>query len=355
MKKLYNLFVFTAFAAAAACSNDGAEPEFAAPETAGNVQFALRAPQSARGPVYSADEFRILAFKNNGTDYVYVQDIPVGGMQYDGTSLSGSVQLPAGDYKFLPSYGLVTAGNYTWPEFAGAVLSDDLYVTHTGESFPAAFMLNKALDAVAPYTISLDGPKQTVSATLRRAVSRVDILFVRADKDAATGAYDEKPGDDVFGPEKLAKVKFAYTDANHFLGLSGEKAAGVFDSEHTIAAPADALTMGTGTKTRVGDPEYDFENVQPTDVIAGSAHLKGTYLIPNADDTASTGLAIELTSGEGNVRHIALQNKIPVERNKATLIRVYVLGENVFTTDVEFDVEVDTVWDGSNYVNEEID
>lgn len=78
MKKLYNLFVFTAFAAAAACSNDGAEPEFAAPETAGNVQFALRAPQSARGPVYSADEFRILAFKNNGTDYVYVQDIQIG-------------------------------------------------------------------------------------------------------------------------------------------------------------------------------------------------------------------------------------------------------------------------------------
>ncbi len=103
--------------------------------------------------------------KNTGPDYVYIQDIPLGGMNFDGTALTGTVQLPAGDYKFLPSYGLVTPGNYTWPDFTDATLSDALYVTHTGENFPAAFMLNTPLDAVPSYTISLDGPQQTVSAT----------------------------------------------------------------------------------------------------------------------------------------------------------------------------------------------
>lgn len=356
MKQIYTLLVMAALAAAA-CSEDGAKMNDDAVPAAGNVQFTTRAPQSAsaRGPVYNAGEFRILAFKNSGSGYVYMQDIPLGGMAFDGATLSGAVQLPAGEYKFLPSYGLVTPGNYSWPLFTDATLSDALCVTHTGECFPAAFMLNTPLDKVPAYTVSLDGPKQTVNATLRRAVSRVDVLFIRADKDPATGVYTEKKGDDVFGPEKLSAVKFAFTDANSKLGLSGEKAEGLFDVTHTIAAPAGAVTMGTGEATVVGADKYDFENVQAADIISGSAHLKGTYLIPNPDNALSTGFQMQLTSGEGSSRTIALTDKIPVERNKATLIRVYVLGENVFTTGVGFDVEVDTVWDGSNFADGEID
>lgn len=357
MKKIYNLLVFAAFAfAAAACSDDGEKTDIA-DSPAGNLQFITRAPQSAsgRGPVYSAGEFRILAFKNTGSEYLYMQDIPLGAMNFDGSALSGTVQFPAGDYKFLPSYGLVAPGNYTWPAFTDAVLSDALCVTHTEECFPAVFMLNVPLDAVPSYTVSLDGPKQTVSATLRRAVSRVDVLFIRAEKDATTGVHTEKPGDDIFGPEKLVGVKLAYTGANSRLGLSGEKAEGLFDVSHTIAVPAEAVTTGTGASTVVGAEKYDFENVQPADIIAGSAHLKGTYLIPNPDNTATTGFSMLLTSGEGSTRTIVLTDKIPVERNKATLIRIYVLGDNVFTTGVDFDVEVNTVWDGSNFVDGEID
>ena len=356
MKKIYNLFVFAAFAVAAACSDEGEKTGVTDP-AAGNLQFVTRTPQAAsgRGPVYDTGGFRILAFRNTGSDYVYMQDVPLGAMSFDGSALSGTVQFPAGDYKFLPSYGLAAPGNYTWPDFTDATLSDALYVTHTGENFPAAFMLNTPLDAVPAYTVSLDGPKQTVSATLRRAVSRVDVLFIRAEKDAATGVYTEKPGDDIFGPEKLAGVKLSYTGANSRLGLSGEKAEGLFDVSHTIAVPADAVTTGTGGSTVVGADKYDFENVQPADIISGSAHLKGTYLIPNPDNTPATGFSMLLTSGKGSTRTIALTDKIPVERNKATLIRIYVLSDNVFTTGVDFDVEVDTVWDGSNFVDGEID
>ena len=333
MKKIYNLLLFTVLAAGlAACSSDEEKTDVAGP-AAGNLQIIMQTPQAAagRGPVYRTGDFRILAFKKTGTDYVYMQDIPLAGMNFDGTALTDTVQFPAGDYKFLPSYGLVT------------------------ENFPAAFMLNTPLDAVPAYTVSLDGPKQTVSATLRRAVSRVDVLFIRAEKDAATGVYTEKTGADVFGPEKLAGVKLAYTGANSRLGLSGEKVSGLSDVSHTIGTPADVVTIGTGESTVVGADKYDFENVQPADIISGSAHLKGTYLIPNPDNTATTGFSMQLTSGEGSARTIALRDKIPVERNKATLIRIYVLGENVFTTGVDFEVEVDTVWDGSNFVDGEID
>lgn len=357
MKKIYNLLVFAAFAAAAVACSDDEEKAGSTLPGAGNVRFVARTVQSSsnRGPVYGSDEFRILAFKNTGSNYTYLQDISLDGMHFDGTTLSGKAQLPAGDYKFLPSYGLVSPGNYKWPSLGGAVLSDALYVTHTGESFPAAFMLNMPLDEVPSYTVSLDGSNETVSATLRRAVSRVDVLFIRAQKDASTGAYTEKEGDDVFGPEKLAGVTLSFTDANSRLGLSGEKVSGLFDVSHTIDTPADAVTMGTAASTVVGVGKYDFENVRSADIISGSAHLKGTYLIPNTDNTPTTGFTMQLTSGEGSTRTIALTDKIPVERNKATLIRIYVLGDNVFTTGVDFEVEVNTVWDGSNYVNGEID
>lgn len=352
MKKIYALLLSTAIAATA-CS-DG-QTGTTSPTIDGNVRFAAAIPTSSRGPVFTADEFRILLFKNTQTGYVYAGEIPSEGLQYDGTTLTGTAQLPAGEYKFLPSYGLMNPGNYAWPELDGATLDDALFVTHTAESFPEAYMLNCSLDAVPSCPVTLDGPKQTVNTKLRRAVSRVDVLFLRADKDSTTGIYTEKQGDDVFGPEKLAGVKFAYTDANSRLGLSGEKVEGVFDTEHTLPSAAEAVTMGTGTSTTVGADGYDFNHVLPADIVAGSAHLKGTCLIPNADNTATTGFRMELTSGEGTIRTVDLTEKIPVERNKATLIRVYVLGDNVFTTGVDFEVTVDTVWDGSTFVDGEID
>lgn len=356
MKRFTAFLLFSAALAAAACSGSDADPA-ANGDADGNVRFIARTPQAAAaaGPVYAADDFRILAFRSDGSNYVYLKEIPLTSFAFDGKNLTGSAQLPAGDYKFLPSYGLVTKGNYSWPELTdAATLSDALYVTHTQGSFPAVFMLNTALDGVPVHTVSLDGPVVTVSSTLRRSVSRVDVLFIRADKNV-DGSNTEKTGDDVFGPEKLGRVVLTYTDANSRLGLSGEKVDGVFNTEHTIAAPSEVLTMGTGAKTVLGAEGYDYENVQAGDIIAGSAHLKGTYLIPNADAAKTVGCKMVLTSGEGTTRTIALPEKLPLERNKATLIRIYVLGENVFTTGVDFAVEVVTAWDGSNVVDGEID
>ena len=132
----------------------------------------------------------------------------------------------------------------------------------------------------------------------------------------------------------------------------------VFERYHEFRHAPVALARAAPAQLPVDSARFvplRSENVQPADIISGSAHLKGTYLIPNPDNTATTGFSMQLTSGEGSARTIALRDKIPVERNKATLIRIYVLGENVFTTGVDFEVEVDTVWDGSNFVDGEID
>lgn len=351
MKNLSTFFVAAALAAAtAACSSDEKLPA-AAPER-GNVAFVMRTPQQA-APYASTDDFRVLTFKQDASgDYTYLTDIPLGGMSYDGSTLKGSAQLAAGEYKFVPTYGVAAADSFTWPALDGAVLNADLAFTHTAGSFPAAFLLNVPAESVDSYTISLDGPRQTVSATLRRSVSRVDVLFIRADKDAS--GYTEKAGDDVFGPEKLAKVEMEYTDANSRLGLTGEKIDGTFDVTHTISAPMDYVTMGTGTATTLSRDGYNFDDVLAADIISGSAHLEGTYLIPNKDNTPTTSLTMHLTSGEGTPRTITVE-KLPVERNKVTLVRIYVLGDNVFTTAVDFAVELDTVWDGSNFVDGEID
>jgi len=110
---------------------------------------------------------------------------------------------------------------------------------------------------------------------------------------------------------------------------------------------------------QLGIPGYVIKPVKGEyfvlDKLAGQFARIPVYPAPNPDNTAATGFSMQLTSGEGSARTIALRDKIPVDRNKATLIRIYVLGENVFTTGVDFEVEVDTVWDGSNFVDGEID
>ena len=326
----------------------------------GGRQPAIRHPNAAGGvgcgPVYDTGGFRILAFRNTGSDHVYMQDVPLGAMSFDGSALSGTVQFPAGDYKFP---ALLRTGGAGQPHVAGPHgrrAFDALCVTHTQESFPAAFMLNAPLDAVPSCTVSLDGPKQTVSGTLPpRRFARGRTLHPGGRRTRRQASIPKNRATTSSAPKKLAGVKLSYTGANSRLGLSGEKAEGLFDVSHTIAVPADAVTTGTGVSTVVGADKYDFENVQPADIISGSAHLKGTYLIPNPDNTPATGFSMLLTSGKGSTRTIALTDKIPVERNKSDIDPNLRTGRQCLYHGVDFDVEVDTVWDGSNFVDGEID
>lgn len=352
------LLIVIATALLTACSTED-KISLERPSGRGKVKFVTRTVSSVKSlrgtkAVQQKDEYRILAFKKaeNG-DCVYVQDIPLDAMSYDGTVLKGEAELPEGDYKFIPVYGLVKPGGYLWPPLDKAVLDEHLCISHTGGSLPEIFMTCTDPDKTPSYTVSEEGPSQTVTSLLRRAVSRVDVLFIRADANG-DGTYTEKAGDDVFAPEGLARAELKLTGANNSLGLTGMRATplsgpAVFDTSHAITDPKAAMTMGSGTRTRLGDPDYlTYDGVVPEDIIAGSAHLRGTYLIPNPDATPTVNLALELTSGAGSVRTVTLPGPIPVERNKITLVRVYVLGDDVFSNPVRLEVKVETRWDGTN-------
>lgn len=356
MKKSYRLLMIAAAALAVSCTADRhAEPE--APGTKGNVKFVIKKNFVKAGTTSGKEGFRILRFRKNAADdYVYEQDIPLEGMQSDGTTLSGSLQMAPGDYKFIPTHGLAVPGNYTWPALEGALLRDSVCVAHTGGTLPPVFMLNKSLNEIEPYRVTVDGPAVTVRDTLRRAVSRVDVLFIRADK---TGdGYTPKKGGDVFGPEGLAGAVLDFGNANSGMSLGGVKyaLARPLHVTHAIEDIPSALVTGTGEKMRVGEPGYvDYDAVAPEDVLRGSALLRGTYLIPNTDEQETVDFSLRLVSGAGSVREIAPQRKLPLSRNKVTLVRVYVLGADVFTPQVVFAYEIDTHWDGVNTVEETIE
>lgn len=92
MKKIYNLLLFTVLAAGlAACSSDEEKTDVAGP-AAGNLQIIMQTPQAAagRGPGLPHRGLPDPGIQKTGTDYVYMQDIPLAGMNFDGTALTGT-------------------------------------------------------------------------------------------------------------------------------------------------------------------------------------------------------------------------------------------------------------------------
>lgn len=377
MKKLSaQLFFLSAFAVTlASCAKDDepAGPGGAAPDgTKSTVNFSFRTDGlsgSNRTRTvtydYSKDNFRIFAFKkdDNGSEYVYLQEVPLDGMNYATASgtLSGTAQLPIGEYKFVPTYNLHNPVGYTFPAMAGQTLSDDIAVTHTAGSLPAVYADTRTADQLTSYVLgTTSAPNQTVTATMKRSVSRIDVMFVRADKDAATGVYTPKKGDHIFGGTLPASVTMKFTGLNNSLGLTGRKvtpAAGpaTFNTDYGVPDLATYITMGTGEATAVGTDGYaGYDNVQPADIIGGSAHVHGAYVIPNDDNTGTVGLELVIVPQSGTTRTITIPAPLPVQRNMVTLVTVYVLTGNVFTTNVDYEVTVDTVWDGTNGSETEI-
>ncbi len=121
------------------------------------------------------------------------------------------------------------------------------------------------------------------------------------------------------------------------------------------------------TETAIGKGSYlSYDNISSNDLIFGGAHIFGNYLFPNstADKTTSLEIYIEPEGGIGRTINVSYDNdhKLPIERNKVTIVKIYVLDSDpdnpnpptVFDTTVNFEVEIETVWNGSNEVTGEI-
>ena len=118
------------------------------------INFSTKAPAFSNGLLTRAGEkfptnlFRVLAFRHNGTDYMYLDDVNFQSISYDETNrqFNCTAQLPVGVYKFIPSYGLpkTSDANVTLTDLSGKpALSNSLTATHIG-TLPAIYLRENA-------------------------------------------------------------------------------------------------------------------------------------------------------------------------------------------------------------------
>lgn len=376
--KIKNIYLPVALLAClASCSEDDTVTGTALPDDAETteVKFEMNAMTEttsaplARGitlPALGRDNFRIMAFKKSltGENYLYAQDVPLDRMTLNNNLLSGTARLPIGEYKFVSTYGLATDGGFALPTLTPVTtkLTDDLNIAHgTVDGTSVFFLENGPLDNLHSYALGINPTaNEPVSATLSRAVSRVDVLFIQAKKNE-DGTYTEvSDSADVFGVSQLDGIEMQFTGLNKNVNLVGEKIttgpASLFDNNFQVPNLENTVTRGTSEQdTKVGTNDFlNYDNITVGDIRKGSAHVHGAYVLPFADSATTTGLTLVLTNGLGDKRTISVPGNLTLERNKVTLVKIYVLSGTVFNTNVEFNVTINTAWLNANTVNGEI-
>lgn len=364
-------------ASLAACSDDVTDDKKLSPGEGETtvVKFEMNAntgnyysplSRSVNLPGITKDNFRIMAFKKtpDGDKYIYAQDIPTSGMNYENNLLSGTVRLPIGEYKFVSTYGLVKDGGFVFPNPAPGTseLTDDLSINHNKvDGSSVLFLEEGSLETLHSYELGINSTaNEPVSASLTRAVSRVDVLFIQAKKNA-DGIYTEvSDSADVFGVSQLANIEMQFTGLNKNVNLVGNKSTtdsgSLFNENFTVPDLEETVTRGASADdTKVGTPAFlSYDNISKNDIKAGSAHVHGAYLLPYEDAKTNTNLTLVLTNGSGDKRTIIVPKELPLERNKVTLVKIHVLSGTVFNTDVDFHVTIDTAWLEANSVDGEI-
>lgn len=376
--KIRNIYLPVALLAClASCSEDDSvngsalpgDPETTEVKFEMNAMTATSSVPLSRGitlPTLTKDNFRIMAFKKSPTSqkYLFEQNVPMTGMTLNNNVLSGTARLPIGEYKFVSTYGLTPGGGFTLPEFTPVTteLTNDLNIAHgTVDGTSVLFLESGPLENLHSYALGINPTaNEAVNATLSRAVSRVDVLFIQAKKNA-DGTYTEvSDSADVFGATKLANIEMQFTGLNRNVNLVGKKTTtgtgSLFDENFQVPNLVNTVTRGTsGENTKVGTPTFlTYDNISGDDIKKGSAHVHGAYVLPFDDSATTTGLTLLLTNGLGDVRPITVPENLTLQRNKVTLIKIYVLGGTVFNTDVNFNVTIDTAWLNANTIDGEI-
>ena len=396
MKKVRLLFLMavTGFLASSCQSDEGQDLSVVGGEGMTAVQFDLDASAiqhevitstrstRAYSPTYEKGNFSIYAFKQNedSTDFVYEKTINLSNMSYSTSTkkLTGTDLVPIGVYKFVAVYGIVNqSGLLTAPSWGSSTsLTDNLGITYNGSgALSEIFMQTDADVSTLPkYAMGLtEGSNPTVNATIRRAVSRVDVMFIKASK-SAEGVYTEQPyktGADALGGKGLKSLKLEMTNLNNSMNLFGVVPTGsTFNKTISLNSPNSSVVYGNATATQVGASNYlSYNDIQPSHIIKGGAHITGCYFIPNMDNSKNTALKMEVESLDGIVRTINVSTDtdkyLPLERNKVTIVKIYILDDDddddddedpdVFNTKVTFEVKIETAWQNSNEVIGEIE
>ncbi len=369
--------VLTGFLATA-CQSDDEQTAIVEPGEQTAVKFELDASalkysitdsKLKFSPSYTKDGFRVYAFRQvpGSSDYLFEKVINHANMTYSASDkkLVGTDLLTIGTYKFLCAYGVEQTGVVTLPTWAGKVLTNDFIMQYNGTAaLGEIFLEDTDVNTLTSYPLGLtSATNPTVTATLKRAVSRIDVMFFKGKKEG--NSYTELPytnGNNVFGMKTLETLQLRYKDLNSTIDFFGNyvSAPVLSNVNVNLANFNNIVTIGTAGATTVGNDDYTkYDNVEEGDMIKGAAHVFGNYVIPNEDDAKTASLEIYIKPMAGEGRTITLAEKLPMEQNKVTLVKIYVIDNggdepDVFTTNVRFEVEIETVWDGSNEVTGEI-
>lgn len=373
-KNRFNLLLIVAVLALSACSKENVEPMDGngnvpvLPEEMATVNFEMNAasfkavPQSKAGQIYDdVNSLRILAFRQSGNDYLYIGDVKKDEITHNGTAFAGKAQLPVGTYRFIPTYGLPDATNAQLSISELPIktpYSDALMVSHKENGVLPAIFLQKEDVVVNDYILGTDSKQanQTVALEMTRAIARVDIQFVQGDK--TSGSYVEKAGS-VFGTKTdLASLTLNFTGLNPSVQLTNGKliSENITPINTLVKVDLDkARTDGNAAATVYGKAKadgtaYDYEAVAPEDFISGSTHIYGPFLIPFVNEaTEGTDLTLTLTStedtnGQTYTRTIHV-DKVPLSRNKVTLVTIYSGGDDIFHTSTDFEITINKAWE----------
>lgn len=365
MKKT-KINLFFAMAAAlvmSACNTDDVQPAgdnstAPLPSEMATVRFAMKAPQTIDGvntkaiQEYVPAKFRVLAFRHNGTDYVYTDDVKFNSdLKYENKAFTGTAELPVGVYKFIPAYGLPTKTN-TDVELSEltpqTVLDANITATHL-DVLPAIFLREN--DQIPSDTLGTEtGRPNQVSAKIKRAVARLDILFVRGNK--TTG---EIAGEDIFTGYTLDSIVVSLdkvTAAAQLFDGAGVY-ANTMATKHAVNLANIVKSDGTlTTPSTVGATDsYNFDDVQAADIIQGGQYAYGPNLFPFADETTTANMTLRVKSKADANGHVYERTidipGIKLIRNKVTMVKVYAKRGNFFDTEVTFNVSVKEAWEGS--------
>lgn len=362
--KLYRNFPFLLliFVACISCEHkDLSINEDPADAPRSTLSFEIKAPalhrasQQTNGNIM--DKIRILAFRHNGSNYFYLKDVAKDNIQYEAGSnkIKGTAMLPAGDYKFVTLYGLPEASDQNIELSPCGSIDDALTVTHLPNGILEPIFLGNTQE-LPEYTLDpLDEEPATVTASLSRAVARVDIIFLKV--DTTGGKYTEKTGDDIFGPAGLDTFNIAFNGVNACMNLTDGSPAtpSQLFNPAFVTDLSQYLIMGNAGQTTVGQANadgtpFDYDAITGEHIISGSAYISGAYLLPHKDATTTSSAVLKLTSrpwqGYVYTRTIPIP-QVPVVRNKVSLIKIYVTGPDVYHTTTNFEITINDAWDNT--------
>lgn len=280
-----------------------------------------------------------------------------------------SLVLPVGIYRFVAFYNIGKQMQLNYPENASSW--DKLVEQITLNNLEASpldvnevFVTSQDCGEVNVSEVSEENNTISVTLQLKRINARIDVLVKKVNKNGNEQPYKEG---NVFGTEPLAEIVTATTAVgkwnwNHHWSDESKKS-------YTDTNLDANICIGTSDNPTVKSEVYKDGNKDLIDagkIMKGSAYYKGVYVLPFVNEnTKLDEVNIKLVSESKDADNAPVSRtlkatKVKAIQNYVTLITFNIQtdlddGEtpddsvNVFTPNIQYNIQVDTNWEGVDY------